>query len=322
MSLAGRTLTILTEGDARRGLGHISRCGGYAQAWRERSGRVRWIVDGDDLARRLLGDEADVAWRAWQVDAGDLNESEAILVDSYSVDAATAAALAEASVATAFVDDLFRDVYPADARVVHASPGPLPRQASAWLTGPAWHPMRRAFWDMAEREATRARLSRILVTAGGADSGGVTRRMVTAARAAAPDARIDVVLGAASPDPGDSAGVTVHRGLSAEAMRDLMLDCDAALTAAGQTLYELARCGCPAVLVGVAENQRRHMTHWPETGAGLAAGWSDDPVLEGRLVEALASLTAGRRDLMSRAGRALIDGQGCRRLVAELERTL
>ena len=58
-------LHIYTEGDLRRGLGHLVRCMAYACAWRQRGGEVTWVVDGDDHARRYVQAEK-VVWSAWQ----------------------------------------------------------------------------------------------------------------------------------------------------------------------------------------------------------------------------------------------------------------
>lgn len=97
-----------------------------------------------------------------------------------------------------------------------------------------------------------------------------------------------------------------------------MLAADVAVSAAGQTLYELARCGCPTLLFGVADNQRRHMTYWPETGAGRGVGWWDDPALEANILDGLRTLSLEDRIAMSQAGPRLVDGQGIRRLLTEV----
>lgn len=47
----------------------------------------------------------------------------------------------------------------------------------------------------------------------------------------------------------------IFAGLSAVEMRDLMLNADFAITAGGQTTYELDRCKVPMVIVKTAENQ-------------------------------------------------------------------
>lgn len=319
MRRVGRTLAIYTEGDARRGLGHVARCTGYAEAWAEQGGRVVWVIDGDAAARAAPGPQAEVIDRAWQGEGRAIVACDAAVVDSYSATPETLAAIA-ASAPTVFLDDDFRLAYPAG-RVVHSAPGPADAATlgeAEWLLGPRWHPMRRPFWDVPVREAPGEAVRTVLVLTGGGEAGGLGARLAAGARRALPEAEIHLVAGAAATGAATLDGVRLHYALDAAAMRDLMFDSDVAVTAAGQAIFELARCGCPAVMVGRADNQRLHMRHWPDTGAAVAAAWADADDLEDRVAESLIRLSVAGRASMSRAGQATIDGQGCRRLMARL----
>lgn len=320
MSSSQRRLTIYTEGDAVRGLGHLTRCKGYAQHWTRMGGVTRWIVDGDEGARRALAEEDHVQWRRWQADRGPVESTDVALVDSYSADLDVLEAIAAKAGRAIFIDDLFRLPYP-QGLVVHSSPGPIDGEQgqARWLTGPRWHPMRKAFWDVAQRGDIRADIGRVLVLAGGVDHRGISGRIARAVADAIPKTRIDLVSGVGAKTPGSlPSNVRLHQGLAASEMRDLMLAADVAVSAAGQTLYELARCGCPTLMFGVADNQRRHMTYWPETGAGRAVGWWDDPALEANILDGLHALSLRDRMVMSQTASQLVDGQGIRRLVAEV----
>lgn len=311
MSLSRRTLTIFTEGDRTRGLGHLTRCQAYAEGWRMRGGEIAWVVDGDDAARSMLGDPS-AAFTAWQF-APPTAPGGQVLIDSYSAPRATYAALAPSG--GVFIDDLVRLNYPAGV-VVHSAPGEVaPRGEADWLTGPSWHPLRPEFWEVAERP-TRDAIQRVLVVLGGVDHRGLGERLAKVLLQRLPDAEVDLILGAAVADPSPLPRLKAHRGLSAAEMRDRMLDADIAVTAAGQTLYELACCGCPALLVGVADNQSKHMKVWPTTDAGRSLGWWDDADLDARLDRALTELDSGAeaRAVMSASGRRLVDGQGVNRL--------
>lgn len=313
-------LTIYTEGDSVRGLGHLTRCKGYAQQWTSMGGVTRWIVDGDEGARRALAEEGHVQWRRWQSDRGPVENTDVALVDSYSADLDVLEAIAARTGRAIFIDDLFRLPYP-QGLVVHSSPGPIDgeRGQARWLTGPRWHPMREAFWDVAQRAEPRTPIGRALVLAGGVDHRGISGRIARTIANALPEARIDLVAGAGAKPPVDlPSNIRLHQGLAADEMRDLMLAADVAVSAAGQTLYELARCGCPTFLFGVADNQRRHMAYWSETGAGRVVGWWDDPALETNILDGLHALSLEDRIAMSQAGPRLVDGQGIRRLVAEV----
>lgn len=312
-------LVILTEGDWARGLGHLGRCLGYAQHWRSRGRQVRWIVDGDESARRYLTDET-VVWRRWQ-DDGDIPEVDGAvaIADSYGTSPAALHAVATRAAAAVYLDDLELDDYP-PGLVVHSAPGPLDRSGrrAEWLIGPAWQPMPAAFWTIAPRNPVAATIGSVLILMGGTDLRDLGGRLAALARPAFPDSRIHLVRGAGvlGEEPVSSA-VTVHRSLSPESLRDLMLDADLAISAAGQTLYQLAQCGVPTLMVGVADNQAKHLREWPDTGAMLSAGMWDAPDLDDRLLNGLESMKPPHvRAAMSAAGQTVVDGQGVARLAA------
>ncbi|MBG7614034.1 hypothetical protein IWC96_01905 [Brevundimonas sp. BAL450] len=309
-------LLILTEGDRRRGLGHLGRCLGYAEFWRRAGRPVRWIVDGDDAAHAVLGKET-VRWETWRDRTQGLAaRDEVVIVDSYDAAPAALAPLAECAGLTICLDDLERDGYP-PGLVIHTSPGGLERsgRAARWLVGPAWQPMAPAFWSVPERSPPREGLGRALVLTGGTDLRGVGPALAGLIRRTLPDCEVHQVLGAGAGPAPVQPGVVQHRNVAPEALRDLMLDCDLAVSAAGQTLFQLACCGTPTIMVGVADNQTRHLREWPETGAMTAAGVWNDPTLPDQVVARLTALKSREaRAAMSRRGRALVDGQGVARL--------
>jgi spore coat polysaccharide biosynthesis predicted glycosyltransferase SpsG len=99
-------------------------------------------------------------------------------------------------------------------------------------------------------------------------------------------------------------------------MYPLMSRCDLALTAAGQTLYELAALGRPAVAIEMAANQRPQLAALQQAGTVIAAGAATDQDIADCAATRLAELARDRVSLsrMAAAGRALIDGRGARRV--------
>ena len=314
-------LVILTEGDWARGLGHLGRCLGYARQWRRMGREVLWIVDGDGAARRFLEDET-VVWRRWQ-DDGDIPEvADAVAIaDAYGASPVALDAIAGRAAAAVYLDDLELDDYP-PGLVVHSAPGPLDRSGrrAEWLIGPAWQPMPSAFWTVAQRKPVAETIGSVLILVGGTDLRDLGGRLAALARSAYPKSRIHLVRGAgARGEVPDSGAVTVHRALPPEALRDLMLGADLALSAAGQTLYQLARCGVSTLMIGVADNQAKHLRQWPGTGAMLSAGMWDAPGLDDRILHGLESLKpAGVRAAMSAAGQTAVDGRGAARLAERI----
>jgi len=102
-------------------------------------------------------------------------------------------------------------------------------------------------------------------------------------------------------------------------MKRIMLESDIAISAGGQTLYELARVGVPTVGIVVAENQTGNVEGLSRAGFLLKAGrWDSPDLLENihRLIQHLKNRDIRRR--MSEAGRKLIDGKGSLRIVKKL----
>lgn len=314
-------LVIFTEGGRARGLGHVSRCSAYARYRVEQGGRVLWLLDGDDLATAMIADCGEVRVGPWQDDPAalpDLRPAVAI-VDSYRVSSAVVAAIAVQAMTPVFIDDLQRMPYPRGL-VVHPAldPAPLTPDGAEWLTGPSWQPLRPAFWSVAMRGPVRPVVERVLVTLGGSDLQDLGAAIVTQVAAAFPGARIDWVTGDGAAPP--QAGVIVHHRLSDQAMAALMLEADLAVSAAGTTTFELARCGVPTVLLGVADNQQPNLDHWPRLCGFIDAGHRDAGDRDRRIRAGLDRLRDPRlrRTITDRA-EATMDGQGVRRLFERLQ---
>lgn len=316
-------LVIFTEGDLVRGLGHVSRCSAYAEAWRARGGEVQWVLDGDAAATAMIG-AAEARTATWQADVAGLIgtlPSGVALVDSYTARDAVLAEIAGWAEATVFVDDLNRH-YPGGL-VVHPAPdrtGTWDEGAlGTWLEGPEWQPLRPAFWDLPVRPSARAEIERILVVMGGGDLRGLGGAMADLAAEAFPQAMIDLVLAPGQPEPAHPR-LSVHRGLDAAGMAALMLRADLAISGAGQTIFELARCGVPTIMVGIADNQQPNLHHWPRLCGFIDAGVWDDPELNRQVRAGLHSLKdAATRQAINDRARAVVDGQGVRRLFDRLD---
>lgn len=319
-------LVIHTEGDRVRGLGHVSRCSAYADEWCRRGGRVVWILDGDDAASALIQPGQEVRITRWQDGvAGSLADLVAAvtLVDSYTASAGVREAIAARSGQAVFIDDLWQ-LWPAG-KVVHPAPDPRPADAppahpeGIWFEGPRWHPLRGPFIDLPRRGPAREQVQRVLVVFGGGDLRRVGTTMAGLARTVWPEATVDLVVGAGQDRPAASPRLTVHQALDAGAMARLMQNADVAISAAGQTVFELARCGTPTVMVGIADNQRANLEQWPTLCGFIDAGSWDAADLADRVRKGLIALgpASARQDVSARAS-GIVDGQGVRRLFDHL----
>jgi len=101
--------------------------------------------------------------------------------------------------------------------------------------------------------------------------------------------------------------------------KGIMQESDIAISAGGQTLYELARTGVPTIAVCTAGNQLNNIRGWEKTGFVEYAGWWEDKKITdviSQKVELLKNKTL--REKKHTIGNKYIDGKGSKRIVEEL----
>jgi RimJ/RimL family protein N-acetyltransferase len=95
-----------------------------------------------------------------------------------------------------------------------------------------------------------------------------------------------------------------------------MLSSDIAITAAGQTLYELASCGTPSIAIAVAENQKNNIYEWRRKEFLLNTIFYSDINFISRIIEqiqALQSITVRKK--LSGIGIENVDTKGSARVI-------
>jgi UDP-2,4-diacetamido-2,4,6-trideoxy-beta-L-altropyranose hydrolase len=327
-----RRVIFAASGGGQTGLGHVRRCLSLAGSLRAHGVASRFVLDGEAAVARW------VAAAGFQTTAGNTPQSlvgavsraarewaaQAVVVDSYAVPTDGLRALRATVAPLVMIDDLADRALPADL-VVNGGAGAESLHyrglaATRYLLGPAYALLRPEF-AVAPRREIPAATRRVLLTMGGGDTRGLLARLVAWTRAALPDADVDVIVSplvdAAPPEGEASPGrgqVALHRDPAD--VRALMLCADLALCAGGQTAYELAATGTPAVAIQVAANQAGNLGSLAEAGALLWVGEASEPGLEAKVGRTMAALgaDAAQRARLSRAGRALVDGRGAERV--------
>lgn len=311
-------LWIFTEGDLQRGLGHLTRCSAYASAWRGQGGKVNWVVDGDNTAQKLLCNES-VIWRSWQQELIIDTHDAVAIVDSYSATPDVLKSIADHFLRVIYLDDTKRLSYP-KGLVIHAAQGENKPSAddAEWVFGAEWQPLRPAFWDVPPREKISEQIERILILMGGTDIRKLTPTMLQLAHDIYPNAEIHTII--SHPNTLTKQQKTIlHHQLNDKEIAALMCHCDIAISAAGQTTCELARCGLPSVLVGVADNQKEQLRIWTEDSLFMYGGWWNDPELMTQVSSQLQALSdQNTRQLRAAILQSKIDGKGTMRAVTWL----
>jgi UDP-2,4-diacetamido-2,4,6-trideoxy-beta-L-altropyranose hydrolase len=321
---------IHADGGLGVGLGHISRCAALANQLIREGHEARVAVDPKlGLLEHVVSQGAkaisceSTVFAVWEA-ALSLGASS-VVIDNYRWAADDFHALKGNWAVVAFDDEAVREL-PVDAVINGASAATELRYQTTsntrmWL-GPAYQVVRDDFRLMPPREDIGA-VKRVIALVGGDDPLGLLPGLAKLLDAAAASRGFlaDLICGPFTPMP-ELPGlrhVTIFRNPSD--LRDRMAAADLAISASGQTLYELARCGTPTIAFCSGLDQMHNLKALAKANVVWNAGDAASPhcALEvGAAIAELMSDTA-RRTVMSKAGQALIDGLGAERLVRELE---
>jgi UDP-2,4-diacetamido-2,4,6-trideoxy-beta-L-altropyranose hydrolase len=348
LSLEGRTLIVRADATTAGGTGHMMRSLALAQAWIDAGGRARWLVVDAPAAllERIERESIEVVRlsvpAASAEDAAILREALAgddsamAVVDGEAFGTPYFAALGAAAARVLVVDDMAdRTAYPVGFVLnqnAHADRSAYPADAICrFLLGTGYVLLRREFAAAPPARTTPRVAQHLLVTFGGADPTRMTARTIGALRHL-PEAlrsviRVQVIVGAANPDAAgiESAALDPDLGFRAVVERSVtdmparMAWADLAVTSGGSTVWELARTGCPALVVETVPVERWLVSGLIRVGLfaplGAAAGLDERTMADE--IAARAEDVAWRTS-MTALGMRLIDGAGARRVVAAL----
>ena len=327
---------IRANADANVGFGHVRRCASLAEALLDKGADVVFFTNPESNPSSWLPAASTgkaVVETVPAAEAGTLEITHrrtqplnvrALVVDSYDV---KPPALARAAVpVAAILDAAPTQAIPAALIVNGAADAvdishPIAAGARA-LLGPRYILLRREF-SVREPHEMRHQVSNVLVMTGGADATGLSLVFVDTVRSVLRDAVITVVAGPYFGEP--TIAALKERANTDEAIRlvrdpasvrSLMRSADLAVTAGGQTTYELAATGVPACAVRVALNQTGNLAGLRARDAILWVGDAGDSDLRQRLEQGIRLLAADvrLRQSISSAGQLTVDGQGAARV--------
>ena len=195
-----------------------------------------------------------------------------------------------------------------------------------YCIGPRYMPMREEFHEKWRRpRQTPVQVSSIFVNQGGSDPFGLTARILRGLELLDLDQEIMVVVGSAVPDHFirelKSLEKQAHNtysfawGVSPQEMGEIMERSDLAITAAGNTLYELAIFGVPSLVVCHHERHLAVARRFEERGAAINLGIGS-LLAEEEIARATGALLGSpeKRQALSGKMKGIVDGLGCRRI--------
>jgi UDP-2,4-diacetamido-2,4,6-trideoxy-beta-L-altropyranose hydrolase len=313
-------MIVLTEGGAVVGLGHVRRCLTLAAALRNEGVECTFHVRGGSPVSELVAHE-NFPVNAVEDFHEQLEGAPAVLIDSYRIEDD----LFSLGIPTIVIDDLADRPLLVDV-VINPGAGTeslnyIVRDDTRLLLGVGYALLRPEFTHPLEREI-RERLDTIMITLGGNDHGSLALDLVRWTCDSARQATVDVIAGPFFQHVDELRAFAAESGrvrlrTDVRDMRSVMLGFDLAISSGGQTLYELAATGTPAIALSTAENQRHNIAALSAAGAIVALD-EKTPAAVARAITRVSDMNVRRE--MSRRGRMLVDGRGAERAAAEIAR--
>jgi len=176
----------------------------------------------------------------------------------------------------------------------------------------------------APKKVINREIKSVMLTFGGADRKNLTAKLLRILQSYCPRINKIVVIGRGFKsierieEIADKM-INLEYYPEAEKMIKLMLNSDVAISAGGQTLYELARIGVPTIGICVSDNQAGNILGLEREGFLKYAGRPEDINFTGNVIQAISELKEfSVRKNMSKTGQKLFDGKGAKRITSEI----
>lgn len=245
-------------------------------------------------------------------------KAECLLTDSYDVSDEYFLKTDERFNVTGYIDDLYKCVGPLDYLIntsIEAGPKNYEnRDIENLFLGHSYALLRNEFCGVRRHEISKV-IKEIMITVGGSDINNITQKIIAKVHDSFPDIKQHVVIGpffdAMFWKEFNVPNTYIHFNPN---MAELMQKCDLAISACGNTLYELAACGTPSVGIVVADNQKGIANAFKSRGLISLADSVED------LPQAIGKMDYNVRLQYSKNMQQTVDGYGSERLTKQIIR--
>lgn len=276
---------FLTEGSSKTGFGHIVRCLSIYQAFELKGIKPKLIVNGDKSIEKILKN-TDCILLDWLKDTDllfkEMENTDILIIDSYLADLELYEILSTQAKLCMYIDDNRRLDYP-DGVILNANiyaENLNFKKNKKHLLGTRYIPLRKEFWKIEKKEIGK-NVNKIMITFGGNDIKNITPALLNFFNKNYPGIHKFVIIGNAFNNIEEIKRTSGENTIliynaDAEKMKEIMLDSDIVISAAGQTLYEICAVKTPAISIIIADNQTGNATGFHKHGVIFNAGNSED----------------------------------------------
>ena len=295
MNSMNKLLTILTEGGMVSGFGHVTRCIAIADGFKKHGFIIKFLINGDSSIYSVI-ERRQVNLCDWTKLEDKLletlNNSSIILIDSIEVKNKQLVMIESLGVPIIFIDDekrrnILDKGFVVDWTVLSDKKDYFfPNKKNVvYLLGSKYTPLREEYY-YSKKNKIRDEIQTIMVTFGGADIRNLTPLILQSLNRILPNCKKNIIVGSGFSNKEEieklkDKNTDLLFNVTAKKMIRVMHESDIAIASGGQTLYELAKIGTPAIVILVAENAKDDTLGWAEVGSVSFIGrWDDKNLLK------------------------------------------
>lgn len=320
---------IFTEGGNEIGLGHISRCSSLYTEVKSRGIEVEFIVNGNiknlDIFKGIT-----VKFENW-LSANYLNNyiksSDYCIVDSYLAQVELYEIISLKARKAIYIDDNARINYPLGIVVnpsLYTDSTYYPKtNANTYLLGKEYIILRTPFIN-ANRNIINKDVKEAVITMGGADIRNLTPQIIKHICAKYPNIKFNVIVGEnfqniESLNKTKPFNVQLYCNIDAQLMKNLMIRSDIAISAAGQTIYELLATKTPFIPIKIIDNQSNNVNGLRKINSNqIIINYDDERIYEKLEKEFEGMIDLDKRMRIIETYGNKIDGLGRKRIIDTL----
>lgn len=318
---------IFTEGGSEIGLGHISRCSSLYNELLIRNINVKFIVYGDFKTNIVVQRQVlkTMNWQCSDFLNNYIKKNDYCIIDSYKATENLYKLISQRAKKSLFIDDNARIKYPkgivVNPSLTSKNMQHLYNDCNFYLNGPEYIILRKPFIKV-KRAISNSEVKEVLITLGGSNIQNILDSILNQICNKYLNIRFNVIIGSACRSFDKRAysnNINFYKDLDAEEMKNIMLKSDIAITAAGQTIYELLATQTPFIPIKIVDNQSNNI----------------EGLLEFKLVETIVDykkkyfieilenefqklLVLSKRKQIINLYENIIDGLGSRRIIDKL----
>lgn len=319
-----REVLFKTKGGHAQGMGDVTSSLALALEFRNRGFRVQFIINNDSKSKELIA--ANGFGYAVAEKTTDLirylqgRNFDIVILNQLNTAIGQARTLKAHSKLLVTIEDVGKSVALADMHFNVLYP------ILGALTDFKYIPLSEVFQNKHRiKKKILSCVKNIIITQGGSDTYGFTPKIVralydipasvTVSVIIGPNFKHDVALNSILRDA--PREFTVIRGLTD--LTGVMMNADLAVSAGGNTLFELACIGVPSIVICAENFEVITANRLQKNRFGVNLGFGRT-VSKLKIFEAVSGLMNDfqRRRVMAAAGRSLVDGQGIKRIIQEI----